>query len=391
SHDDQFCSTWGNYHFRTFDGEFFQLRSNCNYLLASNCKGSYEDFNIQLQRQETGLAAPLKRECIIAHTWRLTHTCNNSSLSSVTLPFSQAGLSIVKTFSYVKFEATSGVVVMWNEEDTLWVELDAKYKNQTCGLCGDFNGPPEELDEAWKTNGPTDNCDETLPPFPQTCSIRAAFLSCHDRINSAAFVEACVRDLCSCKSNSTSCLCSTMAEYSRQCAHAGGAPQEWNAHLCAKKICPVNMEYKQCGSPCTDTCSDPQRSQVCEEHCVDGCFCPVGTVLDDIGDRGCLPVDQCSCMHNGTPYKPGESYSRACQTCCFVKCNDTDCPGVCSVLGGSHISTYDDKTYTFHGDCSYVLTKVRNLHCSSRIRFIFFLKMIVLFTHNRRQTVFYYI
>ncbi|XP_019712599.1 mucin-5AC-like [Hippocampus comes] len=382
SHDDQFCSTWGNYHFRTFDGEFFQLRSNCNYLLASNCKGSYEDFNIQLQRQETGLAAPLKRV-----TMRLEGAVVELSNSSimvndriVTLPFSQAGLSIVKTFSYVKFEATSGVVVMWNEEDTLWVELDAKYKNQTCGLCGDFNGdhtdgPPEELDEAWKTNGPTDNCDETLPPFPQTCSISqradcetlvsgAAFLSCHDRINSAAFVEACVRDLCSCKSNSTSCLCSTMAEYSRQCAHAGGAPQEWNAHLCAKKICPVNMEYKQCGSPCTDTCSDPQRSQVCEEHCVDGCFCPVGTVLDDIGDRGCLPVDQCSCMHNGTPYKPGESYSRACQTCTCTqgewRCNDTDCPGVCSVLGGSHISTYDDKTYTFHGDCSYVLTKETN-------------------------------
>lgn len=34
-----------------------------------------------------------------------------------------------------------------------------------------FPGPPEELDEAWKTNGPTDNCDEILPPFPQTCSI----------------------------------------------------------------------------------------------------------------------------------------------------------------------------------------------------------------------------
>ncbi|XP_061531997.1 mucin-2-like isoform X1 [Phycodurus eques] len=382
SHDDQFCSTWGNYHFRTFDGKFFQFRSNCNYLLASNCKGSFEDFNIQLQRQEMGWAAPIKRV-----TMRLEGVAvemSNSSITVndkiVTLPFSQAGISIARTFSYVKFEATSGVVVMWNEEDTLWVELDAKYKNKTCGLCGDFNGDHvdggiEEFGETWKTNGPTEKCDGTLSPSPQTCSINqkavcesvvsgASFLSCQNRINSDAFVEACVKDLCSCKSNSTSCLCSTMAEYSRQCAHAGGAPQEWNAHLCAKKTCPFNMEYKECWSPCTDTCSDPQRSQVCEEHCTDGCFCPPGTLLDDIGGSGCLPVDQCSCMHNGKPYQPGESYTRTCQTCTCTqgewRCHDTDCPGVCSVTGGSHISTYDDKTYTFHGDCSYFLTKQMN-------------------------------
>ncbi|XP_054631461.1 mucin-2-like [Dunckerocampus dactyliophorus] len=381
SHDDQFCSTWGNYHFRTFDGEFFQLRSNCNYLLASNCKGSYEDFNIQLQRQETGGITAIKRVAM-----RLNGAVVELSSSSVmvndklvALPFSQVGISIERTFSYVKVEATMGVIVMWNEQDTLWVELDAKYKNQTCGLCGDFNGDQiegqiEDVGEAWKSNSPTENCDENLSPYPQTCSKTQrstcenvvsgpAFLSCQDLIDKDAFVEACVKDLCNCN-DSTPCLCSTMSEYSRQCAHAGGEPQEWNAHLCVKKICPLNMVYKECGSPCTDTCSNPQRSEVCEEHCIDGCFCPSGTLLDDIGDNGCLPVDQCSCIHNGQPYKPGESYSRACQTCTCTqgewRCSDKDCPGVCSILGGSHISTYDDKTYTFHGDCSYVITRQVN-------------------------------
>lgn len=48
---DQFCSTWGNYHYKTFDGGFFQLPYTCNYILTHKCQ-DFDDFNIQLQRQD---------------------------------------------------------------------------------------------------------------------------------------------------------------------------------------------------------------------------------------------------------------------------------------------------------------------------------------------------
>lgn len=51
--DHQFCSTWGNYHLKTFDGGFLQLPSNCTYTFVRQCKASYEDFNIAIRRQET--------------------------------------------------------------------------------------------------------------------------------------------------------------------------------------------------------------------------------------------------------------------------------------------------------------------------------------------------
>ena len=53
------------------------------------------------------------------------------------------------------------------------------------------------------------------------------------------------------------------------------------ASFCAARTCPLNMQHQECGSPCTDTCSNPQRAQLCEDHCVDGCFCPPG--------RSCVP------------------------------------------------------------------------------------------------------
>uniref|UniRef100_A0A4W6DD37 VWFD domain-containing protein n=1 Tax=Lates calcarifer TaxID=8187 RepID=A0A4W6DD37_LATCA len=379
SHNDQFCSTWGNYHFKTFDGDFFQLPYTCNYILTSQCKDSYENFNIQLQRQEINGVITIKKL-----TMKL-----NGVVVDVSIPFSRAGISIRKSVSYVKIKAKLGLVVMWNQKDALWVELDAKFKNQTCGLCGDFNGSShlqqplfpldtgdsvtaEDYGEDWKLNGPTEDCEETSSTATPSCETQVhlcenllsgpAFLSCQNLIDTDSFIKACVQDLCKCNSNSTSCLCSTISEYSRQCAHAGGNPQQWKtAQLCAR-TCPFNMEYRECGSPCTDTCTDLQRSQVCEEHCIDGCFCPPGTVFDDISQNGCIAADQCSCLHNGNTYKPGESYSTTCRSCTCTQgewiCKDLDCPGICSILGGSHISTYDDKTYTFHGDCSYLLSKV---------------------------------
>ncbi|KAF7658625.1 hypothetical protein LDENG_00009990 [Lucifuga dentata] len=390
SHNEQFCSTWGNYHFKTFDGDFFQLPFKCNYILASKCKGTYEDFNIQVQRQEINGINTIKN--VVMKLDGIVVELSNSSITVneklITIPFSQLGISIERTVFYVKMEAKLGLVVMWNQEDSLWVELDAKFKNQTCGLCGDFNGvqiydefirtgdsvTPEDYGELWKVNSLTENCEEISAPTANVCTnqrdlcedllLGPAFINCKDLIDTESFIKACMKDLCYCNASSSSCLCPTMSEYSRQCAHAGGKPQQWKtAQLCAN-TCPFNMEYKECGSPCTDTCSNPQRSQMCDDHCVDGCFCPSGTVFDDITQSGCVPVDQCSCRHNGKPYQPGETYTRTCQKCTCARgewsCKDMDCPAICSILGGSHISTYDDKTYSFHGDCSYILSKEIN-------------------------------
>ncbi|XP_041853996.1 mucin-2-like [Melanotaenia boesemani] len=390
SDNNQFCSTWGNYHFRTFDGYFFQHPSTCNYVLTSQCKASYETFNVQIKRQQVNGVTTIEKV-----TMKLSGTvvelANTSTIindNSVFIPYSKAGIEIEKSGTYVKLKASLGLVLMWNQASSLWVELDEKFKNQTCGLCGDFSGVQVNKEfvqsgalksnkydaEKWKVDGPTKTCDEIDTQVTRTCENQTdlcknlltgpAFLSCQNLINTDLFIKACMKDMCNCNSNSTSCICSTVSEYSRQCAHAGGTPQQWKtAQLCGKQ-CPVSMEYMECGNPCINTCRNPRRSRACDEHCIDGCFCPSGTVFDDISKTGCITIDQCSCSHHGHSYEPGESYFKACRNCTCVSgkwnCTDVDCPGICSILGGSHITTYDDNLYTFHGDCSYVLSKDTN-------------------------------
>ncbi|XP_011802976.1 PREDICTED: mucin-2-like, partial [Colobus angolensis palliatus] len=111
-----------------------------------------------------------------------------------------------------------------------------------------------------------------------------------------------------------------------------------------------------------DTCSHLEGSSLCEEHRMDGCFCPEGTVFDDIRGGGCVPVSQCHCRLHGHLYTPGQEITNDCEQCvCNAGrwvCKDLPCPGTCALEGGSHITTFDGKTYTFHGDCYYVLAKV---------------------------------
>uniref|UniRef100_A0A4W3H362 Mucin-5AC-like n=1 Tax=Callorhinchus milii TaxID=7868 RepID=A0A4W3H362_CALMI len=365
AHNDHVCSSWGNYHFKTFDGDVYHFPGLCNYVLASDCLSAYEEFNIQI------------RLCI-----KMRH--NVLFLSRVTLPYSQSGVMIEQINIYTRVTAKIGLTFTWNGNDALMLELGKKYENTTCGLCGDFNGipgnefvsngyhlTPVQFGNLQKLNGPMEHCedisqdadwDKTCSHFRSECEILLtgkAFSNCNILIDIAPFIESCMQDMCLCSEADTLsfCLCNSMSEFSRQCAHAGGKPGNWRTNGFCEKTCPFNMIYEECGTPCTDTCLNPDRSQMCEEHCIDGCFCPPGTVFDDISNKGCIPVEQCSCIYNGLAFDSGEQYSTNICTGGQWSCTDLSCPGTCSIEGGSHFDTFDGSHYTFHGRCYYVLSK----------------------------------
>ncbi|KAM9555940.1 mucin-5AC-like [Guaruba guarouba] len=393
SHNGRVCSTWGNFHFKTFDGDIFYFPGVCNYIFASNCKSPYEDFNIQIRRA-TVENATMITHVIMKLEGAVIELTRGSVLldgKSVQMPYSHMGVLIERSNSYLKVSAKIGLTFLWNEEDALLVELDKKYANQTCGLCGDFNGipvsnefisektklTPIQFGNRQKIDGPIEQCADPVPStalmncsaeFASICETvltSTAFTSCNALVNIQDYIETCVQDLCHCDSSMADfCMCNTFAEYSRQCAHAGGQPLNWRTSELCPKSCPFNMQYQECGSPCSDTCSNPERSALCEDHCTDGCVCPPGMVFDDINGAGCIPRKECHCTYEGESYAPGASFASKCRSCTCAggewSCVTQSCHGTCSIEGGSHISTFDEKYYSFFGDCSYVLTKLCN-------------------------------
>ncbi|XP_040183635.1 mucin-5AC-like isoform X2 [Rana temporaria] len=387
SHSEQVCSTWGNYHFMTYDGDFYYYPGKCKYVFASHCKGSQEDFHILFQRTQEDLGPVISNISIKIHQVVIEISNNSITMDGELItetPVDESGVLIDIIGDYVKIAYSSDIYFMWNREDSILLKLNRdKYANQTCGMCGDFNGvkgltydgikaTAVQYGNMQKRNGPVEDCPDVSPLTPTKCKnadkicedslTSEAFRSCNKLVNPKQYIATCVQDLCRCSSKSRmSCLCNMLAEYTRQCTHAGGVPGNWRNPKFCSKTCPLNMVRQECGSPCLNTCSNTDRSMVCEDHNMDGCFCPKDTVLDDINNTGCIPQENCFCVYDGKNYSPGSSYSTPCRACTCSrgkwKCKELPCKGTCSVVGGSHITTFDGFHYTTNGDCSYVLAK----------------------------------
>ncbi|XP_063800256.1 mucin-5AC-like [Pseudophryne corroboree] len=142
---------------------------------------------------------------------------------------------------------------------------------------------------------------------------------------------------------------------------------------------PKRTSIRNCISPMTFNDCDPSKgittgvecAKSCStldmhcysKRCVPGCVCPPGLLSDD--HRGCIPEEQCPCVHNEATYNTGEVIKIPCNTCVCKdrrwECTNNTCLSTCTVYGDGHYITFDGKRFEFNGECQYALAQD---HCS---------------------------
>ncbi|KAF6729854.1 SCO-spondin [Oryzias melastigma] len=241
----------------------------------------------------------------------------------------------------------------------VYVHLAAHLRGRVGGLCGNFDEDTENdftthqgsvestaevFGNSWKVSPSCPDVEDqdlrdpcALNPHRVTwakkrCAVltQDRFSVCHTEVPFQQFYDWCVFDACGCDSGGDcECLCTAIASYAEECNRRGVYVRWRSQELCPLQ-CDKGMIYEPCGPACSQSCPSVQQHSYsrCEVlSCVEGCFCPAGTVRH--GD-GCILPSDCPCEWEGSMFPPGTSITRRCQNCSCVEgvwqCEGVACP-----------------------------------------------------------------
>ncbi|XP_030338606.1 otogelin [Strigops habroptila] len=336
------CSVSGDTHFMTFDGRKYTFQATCQYILAkSRTSGA---FTISLQNAPCGqnqdgsciqsisliLKQDLKRQVTLTHSGDVLVY----DQYKINLPYADELFEIRKLSSvFLQVKTHIGLQILYDREGLrLYLQVDGRWKDDTVGLCGTFNGnteddflspvgvtesTPELFGNAWKTSSACilvhdssqmDPCDIHLQAASyaaEACSIltKGLFAPCYTYLSPVPYFEQCRRDTCKC---GQVCFCSALAHYAHHCQRFGIVIDFRGSVPDCALSCEDTKEYSTCVSTCGRTCQALSMPETCSSDCVEGCACPPGMYLNSKTER-CVQRNECPCYFQGVDYPPGEN------------------------------------------------------------------------------------
>uniref|UniRef100_H2LGR4 Subcommissural organ spondin n=1 Tax=Oryzias latipes TaxID=8090 RepID=H2LGR4_ORYLA len=359
---DGVCVATGDPHYVTFDGRRYSFLGDCQYVLATETSGLFSITAENVPCGSTGVTCTKSVTFSLGST--IIHLLRGKAVTvngmPVTLPksYSGSGLTLEKVGLFVSLSSRLGVTLMWDGGMRVYVHLAAHLRGQVGGLCGNFDEDTENdftthqgsvestaevFGNSWKVSPSCpdvenqDLQDPCLNPHRVTwakkrCAVltQDLFSVCHTEVPFQHYYDWCVFDTCGCDSGGDcECLCTAIASYAEECNRRGVYVRWRSQELCPLQ-CEKGMIYEPCGPACSQSCPSVQQHSYsrCEVlSCVEGCFCPAGTIHH--GDGCILPLD-CPCEWEGSMFPPGTSITQRCQNCSCVEglwqCEGVACP-----------------------------------------------------------------
>uniref|UniRef100_A0A8C9NJM6 VWFD domain-containing protein n=1 Tax=Serinus canaria TaxID=9135 RepID=A0A8C9NJM6_SERCA len=327
------CSASGDPHYNTFDHKVHNFMGNCTYTLSKVCTASESlpYFDVSTTNEHRGANTKVSYVKSVHVEVYAIHLLSQFDVQvnghRMNLPvFIEKKISIQSSGGYVLLETDFGLWVRYDGNHYAEVSVPSNYSGLLCGLCGNYNGDPNDdnikpngdiasdstdLGESWlvpennticSNGGKEEQCDPVLESEAKKNTACGMITDptgsdCHSKVPPQNFFENCVYDMCFTGGQSTS-LCYGLQAYAESCVNAGICIEWRNATLCPMS-CPGGSIYKSCGTRCPSTCLNISPVDSCSSLPVEGCFCKEGYVLS--GDK-CVPESNCGCVDEKNHY-----------------------------------------------------------------------------------------
>ncbi|XP_070960618.1 SCO-spondin [Oncorhynchus clarkii lewisi] len=357
------CVATGDPHYVTFDGRCFSFLGDCEYVLAQEVGGLFSVTAENVPCGSTGVTCTKSVSLSVGNT--AIHLLRGKAVTvnsmPVTLPksYSGSGLTLERVGLFVSLSSRLGVTLLWDGGMRVYVRLAAHLRGRVGGLCGNFDGDTENdfttrqgsvestaelFGNSWKVSPSCPDVQDqdlrdpcTINPHRVTwgrkrCAVitQDLFSLCHPEVPYQQYYDWCVFDACGCDSGGDcECLCTAIAAYAEEC-NRRGVYIPWRS----QELCPLQCEnglvYEACGPACSPTCPSEAQSpdsQCGAFSCVEGCFCPAGTLHHS---EGCVAPALCPCEWAASVFPPGASITQHCQNCSCTEglwqCEGSPCP-----------------------------------------------------------------
>ncbi|KAJ6663734.1 hypothetical protein lerEdw1_009813 [Lerista edwardsae] len=420
------CWASGQPHYHTFDGHSYDFQGTCTYTVVKLCKAHSKlpFFHIFTKGQKTPfsfvsqvtLTVYNSTITMVKYEYGLVRV--NQLLSRLPIILHDGKLSLYHRGGQLEIETQFGLKVYYDWNHYLAVKVTSAFRSHVCGLCGNYNGDPNddmvtslgglatdfaEFGKSWKVESGDGACShgclgkcwhcspERVSHYSQVtyCGLigkhrGGPFHPCHALVDPKPYLADCVADLCAFEGYKQ-ILCRALKTYADACQREGATISAWRKHAGCPQSCPENSQYVACGSACPATCNDLNAPEKCHLPCLETCQCQSGYVLD--GGK-CIPKDRCGCIYHGHLYAPNEHFwgDQQCHQQCVcrphdkqVVCHTSHCGqmegchvvngvrncypttyGTCSTQGQLHYTTFDGLRYDFYGTCFYRLAELCN-------------------------------